>query len=157
MATRRARPAADALPALPRTLTYRLHQVHKLTDQESQRRYPLEAGLSLADARCLVTVGAFEPLSVKDLALRANLDKGQASRAAQWLAAQGLVAKADHPGDGRGVVLTLTPAGRRTARRAMDFIARRNDEIFGCLSAAEQAQLGALLDRLVAHAQQPTD
>jgi DNA-binding MarR family transcriptional regulator len=156
LAARRPRPA-DTAPALPRTLSYRLHQVHKLTDQESQRRYPLEAGLSLADARCLVTVGAFEPLSVKDLALRANLDKGQASRAAQWLADQGLVEKADHPGDGRGVVLTLTAAGRRASRRAMDFIVRRNDEIFGCLSAAEQALLGELLDRLVAHAQQPTD
>ncbi|PMX93565.1 MarR family transcriptional regulator, partial [Pseudomonas sp. GW460-13] len=39
-------------------------------------------------------------------------------------------------------------------RQAIAMIARRNAEIFGCLSDAEQALLGSLLDRLVAHAGQ---
>jgi len=70
---------------LDRTLTYRLHLLHKLTDQESQRAYVAEAGLSMSDGRCLTAVGTFAPLSVNDLAQKANLNKGQASRAADSL------------------------------------------------------------------------
>jgi DNA-binding MarR family transcriptional regulator len=137
---------------LDRTLTYRLHQLHKLTDSESQAAYPAQTGLSMSDGRCLTTIGTFEPLSVKELAEKANLNKGQASRAAQALVDQGLVLKADHPGDGRGVVLTLRPAGRKVFERAMAMVAQRNQDIFGCLSAKEQASLSAMFDRLIAHA-----
>ena len=99
-------------------LTYRLHLLNKLTDLESQRRYPLETGLSLSEGRSLSAIGAFAPLSVNALARMANLDKGQASRAAQSLVDQGLVAKAPSPSDARGVVLTLTPRGRKAWARA---------------------------------------
>ena len=137
---------------LDRTLTYRLHQLHKLTDADSQSIYPEHTGLSMSDGRCLTTVGTFEPLSVKALAEKANLNKGQASRAAQALVDQGLVLKADHPGDGRGVVLTLTPAGRKIFKRAMEMVSLRNQQIFGCLSDKEQLVLSAMFDRLIAHA-----
>jgi DNA-binding MarR family transcriptional regulator len=137
---------------LDRTLTYRLHQLHKLTDADSQSAYPEQTGLSMSDGRCLTTIGTFEPLSVKELAEKANLNKGQASRAAQALVDQGLVLKADHPGDGRGVVLTLRPAGRKVFERAMAMVAQRNQDIFGCLNAKEQASLSAMFDRLIAHA-----
>ena len=152
-ARRPTRPPAPAAPALDRTLTYRLHQLHKLTDQDSQLAYPRQAGLSLSDGRCLAAIGSFQPLSVKDLAQRANLNKSQASRAAQALVDQGLVHKQDRADDGRGVVLTLTAAGQAAWQRTMDLIAQRNQQIFACLDAAEQATLGALLDRLIAHRQ----
>jgi DNA-binding MarR family transcriptional regulator len=145
-------PDTSAGASLDRTLTYRLHQLHKLTDMDSQSVYPERTGLSMSDGRCLTTIGTFEPLSVKALADKANLNKGQASRAAQALVDQGLVLKADHPGDGRGVVLTLTPAGREVFERAMAMIHQRNHEIFGCLTDKEQALLSGLFDRLIAHA-----
>ena len=91
-------------------------------------------------------------MSVNALADKANLNKGQASRAAQALVDQGLVLKADHPGDGRGVVLTLTPTGREVFERAMNMVHQRNQDIFGCLSDTEQATLSALFDRLISHA-----
>ncbi|WP_050999082.1 MarR family winged helix-turn-helix transcriptional regulator [Limnohabitans sp. Rim47] len=137
---------------LDRTLTYRLHQLHKLTDSDSQSAYPEHTGLSMSDGRCLTTIGTFEPLSVKELAEKANLNKGQASRGAQALVDQGLVLKADHPGDGRGVVLTLTAKGRGVFDRAMAMVAQRNQDIFGCLTEKEQSTLSAMFDRLIAHA-----
>ena len=137
---------------LDRTLTYRLHQLHKLTDADSQSIYPERTGLSMSDGRCLTTIGTFEPLSVKELAEKANLNKGQASRAAQALVDQGLVLKADHPGDGRGVVLTLTSAGREVFECAMTMVHQRNEDIFGCLTDKEQATLSVLFDRLISHA-----
>jgi DNA-binding MarR family transcriptional regulator len=145
-------PASPA--ALDRTLSYRLHLLHKLTDMDSQHAYLREAGLSLSDGRCLATIGTFEPLSVKDLAQRANLDKGQASRAAQALVDQGLVCKQHDKADARGVVLTLTDAGRTAFERTMALVRRRNQQIFGCLSEAEQQTLSTLFDRLIDHSRQ---
>lgn len=145
------RDAAGGMP-LDRTLTYRLHRLHKLTDHASQHAYLVGAGLSLGDGRCLAAVGSFEPLSVNDLAQQANVTKGQASRAAQWLAEQGLVHKGASPADGRGVVLTLTPQGRAAWQCLMQIIDRRNEDIFGGLTPEEQAQLSLLFDRLIERA-----
>jgi len=145
-------PIPNATLALERTLSYRLHLLHKLTDQRSQHAYPRETGLSLSDGRCLATIGSFEPVSVKDLAERANLDKGQASRAAQALVEQGLVSKQVSPHDSRAVLLALTPAGRPVWERTMALIERRNQEMLACLSPAEQATLSELFDRLIQQA-----
>lgn len=138
---------------LDRTLTYRLHLLHKLTDAVSQRAYLVGAGLSMSDARCLTAVGSFAPLSVMDLAKKANLNKGQASRAAQSLVDQGLVLKAASPTDGRGVVLSLTAQGQTAWQASMDVVAQRNKEIFGVLSVDEQALLSSFFDRLIEQAQ----
>jgi DNA-binding MarR family transcriptional regulator len=140
--------------ALGGTVTFRLHTLAKLTDRVSQQAYVTETGLPLGEGRCLSAIGSFRPLSVIDLAARANLNKGQASRAAQSLVDQGLVRKQASEIDGRGVVLTLTAKGERLWQRVMDLVQRRNAEITACLSAAERTQLDRLLDRLVAHARE---
>ncbi len=108
-------------------------------------------GLSMSEARCLATVGSFEPMSVMDLADKGNLNKRQASRAAQGLVDKGLVAKKDNPSDARGVALSLTPKGRKLWKPTMQLIEVRNQQILGCLSPEEQATLSQWLDRLVAH------
>lgn len=138
--------------SLDRFLTYRLHQVNKITDKASTDAYARELALPVGEARCLAAIGNFEPLSVNVLAARANLDKAQASRAAQALVQRGWVRKEASEEDARGVVLELTAEGRGWWARVMRLIARRNEEIFGCLSAAEQKQLAAMLDRIVERA-----
>ncbi len=145
---------------LDRFLTYRLHLVNKLTDHATAAAYGREFALPLGEARCLAAIGNAErlgggsgtrlvPVSVTALATEANLTKSQASRAAQGLANRGLAAKSASATDGRGVTLALTPPGRRLWRRVMRLIARRNREIFGCLTNTEQQQFGALLNRLI--------
>ena len=146
MATRR-----EILP-LDQFLSYRLHQVAKVTDRASIDAYAQELDLAVGEARCLAAIGNFEPLSVAQLAARANLDKAQASRAAQALVDRGWLDKSASETDARGVVLSLSPEGRRWWTRVMRLIARRNEEIFGCLSRDEQEQLAAMLERVVEHA-----
>ncbi len=139
-------------PQLERFLTYRLHLLNKLTDRHSSDAYAEKLGLPVGEARCLAAIGGFAPLSVSDLAARANLNKAQASRAAQALVERGHVVKSASDVDARGVVLVLTRQGATAWRRAMKLIGQRNHEIFGCLSDTEQRQLGAIFDRLIAHA-----
>ncbi|WP_439587564.1 MarR family winged helix-turn-helix transcriptional regulator [Hydrogenophaga sp.] len=141
------------LPSLQDFLTYRLHKLNKLTDRHSSDAYATELGLGVGEARCLAAIGQFAPLSVNDLAARANLDKGQASRAAQMLVERDLVQKAPSDTDARGVVLTPTRSGKQLWKRVMRLIAQRNGDIFGCLSVSEQRQLETFFDRLIAHAQ----
>lgn len=144
---------SEALPALQDFLTYRLHRLNKLTDRHSSDAYAGLLGLGVGEARCLAAIGQFAPLSVNDLAARANLDKGQASRAAQMLVERSLVQKVASDTDARGVVLTPTASGKRLWRRVMKLIAQRNEDIFGCLSAHERRQLETFFDRLIVHAQ----
>lgn len=144
-----------AAPDLDRFLTYRLHRIAKISDRVSAAAYQAECGLSLSEGRCLAAVGQFEPASVKDLARLANLDKANASRAADALVARGLVEKAASTTDGRGVALSLTREGRVMWRRVMKLIERRNAEVFGVLDAKELRLLDDLLDRLVAHLEPP--
>ncbi len=140
-------------PALERFLTYRLHVLNKITDRDTNRAYLQDCDIPLGEARCLAAIGRFAPLSVNDLARAANLNKGQASRSAQALVDRGLVVKTVSASDARGVVLAPTAEGQVHYRRIVDLIARRNDEIFGCLTADEQQQFGDMLDRLIGHLQ----
>jgi DNA-binding MarR family transcriptional regulator len=146
--------ATDRAAAAPldRTLTWRLHLVNKLTDRASGEAYAQAFGLPIGQARCLAAIGHFEPLSVVELAVKSNLDKGQASRAAQALVARGLVVKRASNEDARGVVLRLTARGRSLWSRVMQLVAKRNADIFGCLTASERKALGHMLDRLIEHA-----
>lgn len=136
---------------LQRSLSYRLHLLHKLTDMESQNAYPQSTGLSLSEGRCLATIGSFAPLSVNDLAGYANLNKGQASRAAQALADKGLIRKRSNSQDGRGVEISLSPKGKELWQKTMTLIAKRNNDIFGCLSPKEAQLLSDFFDRLIQH------
>lgn len=145
-------PGDPAELPLEQQLSYRLHLLHKLSDAASAEAYLRECALPLSEGRCLAAAGAFAPLSVVELGQRANLDKGQASRAAQALVERGLIRKTASATDGRGVVLTLTETGQAMHQRVMALIRRRNEEIFGCLSTAERQQLGAMLERLLGHA-----
>lgn len=133
---------------LDRFLTYRLHRVARLSDRETGAAYLAGCGLNLGEARCLAAIGAFEPLSLKDLARSANQDKGHASRSAQSLVDRGLVDKTVSDSDGRGVVLVLTRSGKSLHARTMKLIAQRNDATFAVLSASERRVLGDLLDRV---------
>ena len=143
--------------ALDRAFTQRLHTLSKLTDRVSQAAYATDAGIPFSEGRCLAAIGSFSPLSVNALAQWSNLNKAQASRAAQSLVDQGLVNKQASDSDGRGVVLTLTADGQRVWRRVMQVIEQRNADIMACLSAVEAQQFSQLLDRLIASARVTAD
>ena len=145
------------MPSLEDFLTYRLHLVNKLTDKHSSDAYAKELGLALGEARCLAAIGNAvagnalsnkKSISINDLAAAANLNKAQASRAAQALVARSLALKTSSETDGRGIALSLTEAGLAVWQQVMQLIAKRNESIFGCLTEVEQDQLGKMLDKI---------
>src|SRR3954463_5920590 len=96
-------------------LSYKLHRVANLLSRGAELRYRREFGVSLLEWRTLALLGATEePMSLVQLAKAAGVDKGQLSRVVTGLTRRRLVRREAHPGDGRGVRLTLTSTGRRT-------------------------------------------
>src|SRR5690606_41246171 len=126
----------DAIPALERFMTCRLHVVNKVSDRNTNSAYLDACGLPLGEARGLAAIGRFAPLSVNDLARAANLNKGQASRSAQALVERGLVRKETRESDARGVLLTPTAEGPARYETIGAPIAPRNAGPLGCLGAA---------------------
>lgn len=141
--------STDDRRALERHFTYRLNTLSKLNDLASQAIYSAATGLTLPEARALAALGAFHDLTVNQLALEVNLDKGQASRLARAMEDKGLLARASNDDDRRQVRLKLTRQGRARWKTVMRLIEARNRRLLKCLSAAEQAQLLGFFDRLL--------
>ncbi|MCG1054724.1 MarR family winged helix-turn-helix transcriptional regulator [Mycetohabitans sp. B5] len=137
---------------LTQFLTYRIHVLNKLSERGISELYQRKIGISIAEARVIAAVGAFGPFSVMELARHANLDKSQASRAAEALMRRALLQRQASRDDGRIVVVSLTPAGRALYRKIMPIARRWNDDMFAVLGEREHAQLSRLLDKVIAAA-----
>ena len=140
---------ASAKAGLEQFLTYRLHVLNKLAERGIGERYQEKLGVSVPEARVIASVGSFGPFSIMDLARHANLDKSQASRAAEALIKQGLVQREASEEDGRVVLISLTPAGRELYRKVMPVARKWNADLFDCLDDDEKAAFGAALDKII--------
>ena len=105
----------SAKAGLEQFLTYRLHVLNKLAERGISERYQARLGVTLPEARVIASVGSFGPFSIMELARHANLDKSQASRAAEAMIRQGLVQRRPSAEDGRVVLVSLTPELLRLA------------------------------------------
>jgi DNA-binding MarR family transcriptional regulator len=148
---------ASVKAGLEQFLTYRLHVLNKLSERGIGERYADKLGVTLPEARVIASVGSFGPFSIMELARRANLDKSQASRAAEALIHQGLLQRETSAEDGRVVLISLTVQGRALYRRIMPIARKWNADLFACLDDKEKALLGAALDRIIEHAQSQID
>src|SRR6201996_9129547 len=134
---------------LEQFLTYRLHVLNKLAERGVGERYQDKLGVSLPEARVIASVGSFGPFSIMDLARHANLDKSQASRAAEAMIRQGLVQRESSADDGRVVLVSLTTEGRALYRKIMPIARKWNVDLFACLADSEKAALGEALDKVI--------
>src|ERR1700761_951009 len=139
----------SAKAGLEQFLTYRLHVLNKLAERGISVRYQAKLGVTLPEARVIASVGSFGPFSIMDLARHANLDKSQASRAAEALIRQGLVQRQPSASDGRVVLVSLTPEGRALYRKVMPIARKWNGDMFDCLDEEEKAALGEALDKVI--------
>lgn len=66
------------------------------------------------------------------------------------LVKKGLLAKRTNPRDRRGVLLSLTPKGRRTVRTALPYLRRINDRMFAAMSRADFDSFRRIMQNMVA-------
>lgn len=143
---------ASTKAGLDQFLTYRLHVLNKLSERGIGVRYQEKLGVTVPEARVIASVGSFGPFSIMDLARHANLDKSQASRAAEALIKQGLVQRESSETDGRVVLVSLTPEGRALYRKVMPIARKWNEDFFASLDEKEKVVLSRALDKAIANA-----
>jgi len=93
--------------------------------------------------------GAPYQLTPGQLLRETMVTSGTMTNRVDRLAARGLVSREDHPGDRRGVLVTLTGSGRETVDAALSDLLRAEQDILGQLSRAEQERLAFSLRSLL--------
>lgn len=92
--------------------------------------------------------GPYE-LSPKALLQQTLVTSGTMTNRVDRLAARGLVARRTDPRDGRGILVSLTAAGRAAVDAAIADLLRAERSILSGVTAHEQSQLAGLLRRLI--------
>ena len=134
-------------------LSYRVHRVANLLSRSAELRYRREFGVSLWEWRTIALLGAAaEPQSQGQLARAAGIDKGQMSRVVSGLARRRIVLREAHPGDGRGVRLTLTKTGTRLYQGLIRSAIERDSAVRGCLTKNETEAFERILTKLAGQA-----
>jgi len=136
-------------------LSFKVHRVANLLSRGAELRYRREFGVSLWEWRTIAFLGrSDEPMSLVQLAQAAGVDKGQMSRVVTGLAKRKLVLREAHPGDGRGVRLSLSKAGERLYQGLMRSAAERDATFRGCLSQKEHEVFDRVLAKLAGQARE---
>jgi DNA-binding MarR family transcriptional regulator len=93
--------------------------------------------------------GAPYESSPKVLLQQTLVTSGTMTNRVDRLASRGLVARRTDPRDGRGILVSLTDAGRQAVDAAIADLLRAERAILAGVSDAEQDQLAGLLRRLI--------
>ncbi len=142
--------AAKNLPAfdLSRFLPYRLNRAAARVSRAFARRYRAEFGISIPEWRVLAHLHAApEPLSIRDIEARVDLEKSTVSRAVARLVKLGFVKRTPHATDRRLLALSLTAEGHALMQRIIPVALAFQEELLLQLGDRASA-LEAALDRL---------
>lgn len=130
-------------------LPYRLNAAAARVSRAFERRYRAEFGLSIAEWRVLAHLHAArgQPVSVRDIEARAEMEKSTVSRAATRLGQAGHVARTAQDADRRLLHLRLTAQGQALMARLIPVALAFQDALLAELGPAAPG-LEAALDRL---------
>jgi DNA-binding MarR family transcriptional regulator len=134
---------------LDESVFFKLVRVVNLTARPFNEGIGRRHQLSLSDWRVMTVVGSHPGCAAADVVARTGMDKMSVSRAIASLARQQRVLRKPDPADGRRTLLRLSATGQRLFEALSISAWARERQLFGSVSEADQAQLAAILDRLV--------
>lgn len=138
-------------------LSSRLHNLAGLSAASASLRVQRKFSLTLLEWRSIGMLGAYAPLSLKELARRAALDKSYASRTLAGLIERGLVVSERSDADARAVMLSLTKAGEALYRKVIADANTRNEQLLSPLTPEQRKQLMDMLATLTVSARRVLD
>jgi DNA-binding MarR family transcriptional regulator len=135
-------------PELPEALTGHAGYLGVVMGQRSQERF--EVAMATLDLRpvhydFLASLGENGPLAQKDLARLLEVDAARIVALTDELQARGLVDRSVDARDRRRNLVSLTRAGRTLTAKAQRLSSAVEEDLLARLSAAERAELRALL------------
>ena len=129
-------------------------RMRRLLDLELARELMQDAGLSEPDYDVLSDLSETpdQRLRLSELADRMLWSRSRLSHHLARMQQRGLVSREECPSDGRGSIVTLTPAGRHAIEAAAPgHVAAVRRHLIDLLTADEIEALGALTHRVVDH------
>jgi DNA-binding MarR family transcriptional regulator len=138
----------DERLVLDKFLPYRLSVLSNRLSAAIAESYSRRFGLSIPEWRVIAVLAVHPGVSAAEVAERTAMDKVAVSRAVRRLLATGRARRETAAGDRRRSVLELTAEGRRIYRRITPALRNYEAALLAGLSAREQRQLDALLQRL---------
>jgi len=138
-----------ATSVLDESVFFKLVRVVNLTARPFNEGIGRTHRLSLSDWRVMTVVGSHPGCAAADVCVRTGMDKMSVSRAIASLSRQQRVLRKPDPADGRRMQLRLSAGGQRLFDTLVVSARARERQLFGRVGAADQAQLGAILDRLI--------
>lgn len=129
-------------------------RMRRLLDLELARELMQDAGLSEPDYDVLSDLSETpdQRLRLSELADRMLWSRSRLSHHISRMQQRGLVAREEHPSDGRGSIVVLTPAGRAAIEAAAPgHVAAVRRHLIDFLGPEEIDALGALTQRVVDH------
>jgi DNA-binding MarR family transcriptional regulator len=139
----------DMSPPPDARLINRLGAASLMLD-DAVRARATDSGLPAIDAEALTALVNFaDGRRIEELRAALELSQPGGAHLVSRLEKAGLATRSRDPQDGRGVRVSLTPAGRRAAERIIAARGAAIREILGELSDAEQRTLLCVLDRVL--------
>jgi len=117
------------------------------------------SGVSGADYQVLAPLAESpeQPLRPRDLVAATGWDRSRLAHHLRRMEHRGLIAREDHPGDGRGTLVRLTDSGREALRRAAPgHVEWVREHFIGLLTDEELELLTAISARVLARLDQPS-
>jgi DNA-binding MarR family transcriptional regulator len=112
------------------------------------RTLELPQGMTPERLSALSVIDKLGPISVTALADKEMVRPATMSRMVTALVEEGLVKRSDDKSDGRGVLVSATPKGRRTFQRAQEQRLQHFAEVLGSLSDEQLAAMRSLTSAL---------
>jgi DNA-binding MarR family transcriptional regulator len=142
-------PDTGAAPTDLRQLTsFKLRQLTNIYTKGSSSVYERRFGLTLNEWRCIALLQHSPGMSLNRLAEQAQFDRGLTSRIVTALETRGVLQRGTDEKDARGVVISLTGAGRDLVREVFPLAAELNERLLSALTRAERAALPDIIDKL---------
>jgi DNA-binding MarR family transcriptional regulator len=144
-----AKPAPKRLP-IDSSLFFKLVRVVNLTARPFVETLARQHALSLNEWRAMVVLASHPGVAAREVAEYTGLDKMSVSRAIAALDRHGRIRKQPDAADARRTRLWLNRAGQALFRAIGASASAREAQLFGGISAAEQATVARTIYRLIA-------
>ncbi|CAB3961611.1 MULTISPECIES: MarR family winged helix-turn-helix transcriptional regulator [Burkholderia] len=138
-------------------VSFQLRQLTNIYTKGSSSAYERRFNLTMNEWRCIALLHGRRGISMNRLAEHAQFDRGLTSRTVRGLEERGLVEREADEHDGRGVVISLTDAGRTLVAEVFPVADERNSRLLSCLTKAERDILPSILEKLTHQARAMLD
>jgi DNA-binding MarR family transcriptional regulator len=134
---------------LDESVFFKLVRVVNLTARPFNEGIGRRHALLLGHWRVMTVLAGHPGCTASDVCARTGMDKMSVSRAIVSLERRQRVVRKPDPSDGRRTLLRLSAAGQRLFDALAVRARERERQLFGRVSAQDQAQLASILDRLI--------